>query len=192
MRFEFTGKGVQITPAMKEYAEKKITHLEKYIDIPDDAEVRVVAKVYQTLQKAEIRIPVKGAYLNAEAEHSDFYAAINLAVKKLEDQCRRAKTKREKIIYAEKPEFFEKLETISANGAINGLVVPNNVTESIITMHVDYYDNEGNVIDQTFPVDIHPDDWRDSFYDTWETFRFVNNIPADSVVDVWSNWKSEF
>jgi putative sigma-54 modulation protein len=93
MYFEFTGKGVNVTPAMKEHAIKKISHLQKYASIPDDSEVRVVAKVYNTSQKVEISVPTKTKTIRAEDSDSDFYIAVNNAVKKLEDQCRRIKTR---------------------------------------------------------------------------------------------------
>lgn len=92
MYFEFTGKGLDVTSAMKEYAIKKISHLEKYASIPEDSEVRVVAKVYNTSQKVEISVPTKTKTIRAENSDSDFYIAVNNAVKKLEDQCRRIKT----------------------------------------------------------------------------------------------------
>lgn len=92
MQFEFTGKGVSVTPAMKEHAIKKISHLQKYASIPEDSEVRVVAKVYNTSQKVEISVPTKTRTIRAEDSDSDFYIAVDKTVKKLEDQCRRIKT----------------------------------------------------------------------------------------------------
>ena len=104
MHFEFTGKGISVTPAMKEHAIKKISHLQKYASIPEDSEVRVVAKVYNTSQKVEISVPTKTKTIRAEDSDSDFYIAVNNAIKKLEDQCRRIKTQNSFHAVRQEPE----------------------------------------------------------------------------------------
>ena len=65
----------------------------------------VVVRVYPNKQKIEVTIPTKFAVLRAEVVHDDLYAAIDLAIDKLEDQIRRQKTRltrknKEKLAYA--------------------------------------------------------------------------------------------
>ena len=93
MRFEIVGKNIEVTEAMKEKIEKKLTSLEKYVLIDPDTTVRVVAKVYPNSQKVEVTVPSKIGLLRAEVEEEDFYAAVDLAIDKLEDQIRRQKTR---------------------------------------------------------------------------------------------------
>lgn len=93
MRFEIVGKNISVTPAMKEQIEKKLSSLEKYLLIDSDTIVRVVARVYPTSQKVEITIPTKVGILRTEVVEKDFYAAVDLAIDKLEDQIRRQKTR---------------------------------------------------------------------------------------------------
>lgn len=93
MRFEIIGKNVQVTEGMKEKIEKKLSFLDKYLIIDPNTIARVVCRVYPNSQKIEVTIPTKVGLLRAEVEHKDFYAAIDLAIDKLEDQIRRQKTR---------------------------------------------------------------------------------------------------
>lgn len=93
MRFEIVGKNVTITEAMRNQIEKKLSTLEKYLLIDPNTTARVVARVYPNSQKVEITIPTKVGILRTEVVNKDFYAAVDLAIDKLEDQIRRQKTR---------------------------------------------------------------------------------------------------
>ncbi len=93
MRFEIVGKNVTVTEGMREKIEAKLGFLDKYILIDPNTIARVVCRVYPNTQKIEVTIPTKVGILRAEVEHEDFYAAIDLAIDKLEDQVRRQKTR---------------------------------------------------------------------------------------------------
>ncbi|MBR2067424.1 MAG: ribosome-associated translation inhibitor RaiA [Solobacterium sp.] len=93
MRFEIVGKNVDVTAAMKDKIETKFSNLDKYLIIDPDTIARVVARVYPNAQKVEVTIPSKVGVLRAEVVHDDFYAAVDLAIDKLEDQIRRQKTR---------------------------------------------------------------------------------------------------
>ncbi len=93
MKFEIVGKNVTVTPAMKEKIEDKLSNLEKYLLIDPDTIVRVVARVYPNSQKVEVTIPAKVGILRTEVVNDDFYAAVDIAIDKLEDQIRRQKTR---------------------------------------------------------------------------------------------------
>lgn len=94
MKFEIYGENLNITAAMREKIEKKLTFLNKYILINDDSVARVVVKVYpKNLQKVEVTINTKVGILRAELMHEDFYSAFDLVIDKLEDQIRRQKTR---------------------------------------------------------------------------------------------------
>lgn len=93
MNFEIVGKNIEVTPAMRAQIEKKLSHLEKYVLIDPDATARVVTRVYPNSQKIEVTIPTKFGILRTEVVSDDLYAAVDLAVDKLEDQLRRQKTR---------------------------------------------------------------------------------------------------
>ncbi len=93
MKFEIVGKNVSVTAAMREKIEKKLNSLNKYIMIDEDTLARVVVRVYPNVQKIEVTIPSKAGLLRTEVVHEDLYAAIDIAVDKLEDQIRKQKTR---------------------------------------------------------------------------------------------------
>lgn len=93
MHFEIVGKNIEVTPAMRAQIEKKLSHLEKYVLIDPDATARVLTRVYPNSQKIEVTIPTKVGILRTEVVSDDLYAAVDLAVDKLEDQLRRQKTR---------------------------------------------------------------------------------------------------
>lgn len=96
MKVQIYGKNVTITQGMQEKVELKLSFLNKYFIIDENLTANVVVKVHSNDVKVEITIPTKMAVLRAEVEHEDFYAAVDLAIDKLEDQIRRQKTRLEK------------------------------------------------------------------------------------------------
>ena len=105
MKVQIYGKNITVTPAIAEKIEKKLNHREKYFIIDENVIANVVVRVYPNKQKIEVTIPTKFAVLRAEVVHDDLYAAIDLAIDKLEDQIRRQKTRltrknKEKLAYA--------------------------------------------------------------------------------------------
>ena len=93
MKFEIVGKNVSVTEGMRAKIEKKLSFLEKYLLIDPSTTARVVVRTYPLAQKIEVTIPTKVGTLRTEVEHEDLYAAIDLAIDKLEDQIRRQKTR---------------------------------------------------------------------------------------------------
>ncbi|MEN1936905.1 ribosome-associated translation inhibitor RaiA [Paenibacillus sp. 102] len=91
MKFNIRGENIEVTPALKEYVEKKLSKLERYFDT--FPEIKVNLKVYSDKQRVEVTIPFTDLLLRAEETHSDMYAAIDLVVDKIERQIRKHKTK---------------------------------------------------------------------------------------------------
>ena len=92
--YNIRGENVEVTPAIREYVEKKVAKLERYFSEGITATAHVSLKVYQDKQtKVEITIPMKDLTLRAEERHNDMYAAIDLIVDKLERQIRKYKTR---------------------------------------------------------------------------------------------------
>ena len=94
MNYNIRGENIEVTPAIREYVEKKIGKLERYFTETPDANVHVNLKVYNDkTTKVEITIPLPSLVLRAEETNADMYAGIDLINDKLERQIRKYKTK---------------------------------------------------------------------------------------------------
>ncbi|MGE8206920.1 ribosome hibernation-promoting factor, HPF/YfiA family [Heyndrickxia sp. NPDC080065] len=94
MNYNIRGENIEVTPAIREYVEKKVSKLERYFTEVPEANVHVNLKVYQDKKaKVEVTIPLPQLVLRAEEVNDDMYAAIDLIVDKLERQIRKHKTK---------------------------------------------------------------------------------------------------
>ena len=83
-----------VTPAMREYAEKRLAKFDKMMGGVDD--VTVLHNVAKDNHIVEVTIFVDGIILRSEVLGDDMYACIDLAVEKLERQVRKHKTRLEK------------------------------------------------------------------------------------------------
>lgn len=93
MKFNIRGNNLELTPALREYAEKKLSRLERYFDTPLQSDVNVCLAVQRDEHKVEVTIPLPGALVRAEEASEDMYASLDLVVEKLERQIRKYKTK---------------------------------------------------------------------------------------------------
>lgn len=106
MKYTVRGQKLEVTDAIRDYAISKIDKMEKYFENPDEVSVKVVFSIRGREQKVEITINSINFDLRSEVSHSDMYAAIDLAVDKLEQQMRKFKSKlmskeRVEIVYDE-------------------------------------------------------------------------------------------
>ena len=93
-KFHIRGENIAITDAIRDYAEAKLSKLEKYFSEDETMTVHVTAKVYPNKRaKAEVTIPHKNFTLRAEETSDDWYSSLDLVVDKLERQIRKHKTK---------------------------------------------------------------------------------------------------
>ena len=100
-KFHIRGENITITDPIRDYAETKLSKLEKYFF--EDVTVHVTAKVYPNKQaKAEVTIPYKDITLRAEETSNDWYNSLSLVVDKLERQIRKHKIKVQKRNRVEK------------------------------------------------------------------------------------------
>lgn len=82
MKINIKATAIELTPAITEYVNKKITTLEKYVTNPDAVAQVEVGRTTQhhkngEVFKAEVHVTGAGLDLYAVAEHSDLYAAID-------------------------------------------------------------------------------------------------------------------
>ena len=112
MIFNIRGDKLEVTNAIKEYVEEKLSRLNKYYDNSDDINCRVVVRVRNNKQTVEVTIPLNKFILRAEVSDDDLYAAIDLVVDKLEGQIRKNKTRlKNRYDKVEEPELNFDFET---------------------------------------------------------------------------------
>lgn len=93
MRINIRGENLEVTGALRDYVEKKLSKLERYFDTPPAADASVTLSVVRDKHNVEVTIPLQGLLLRAEEKNNDMYASIDLVVDKLERQIRKHKTK---------------------------------------------------------------------------------------------------
>lgn len=96
MNITVTGRGIEVTPAMRAYVEEKLQAATNVFDIPMEAEtvLRVEHNPSNPVpQVVEITIFVKGAVVRVSEAAADMYAAIDLAADRVSRQLRKYKTR---------------------------------------------------------------------------------------------------
>jgi len=91
MKLEIRGKNIEVTEALKDYATKRLSKLEKYID--DLRTAMVTMSIEGEKHKVEVTIPLNGIILRGEESREDMYTAIDMVEEKLEKQIEKYKTK---------------------------------------------------------------------------------------------------
>lgn len=91
MNIIITGRNLEITPALREYAEKKIAKFERYLSNITEALITLSIQKYQ--HKAEVLLKVNGYMIQAEGITGEIYSSIDEVVEKLEKQIKKYKEK---------------------------------------------------------------------------------------------------
>ena len=92
MDIRIRGKGIDVNPALKQYAEKKLAKLEKYIR-QSDLTCQMVFSKQKTRYVVEVTMPLNNYLLRAEESAQDSFASIDLVLEKIERQIEKYKTK---------------------------------------------------------------------------------------------------
>ncbi len=93
MQITVTFRHVDPTPALRTYAEEKVTKVaRKYLRRPGDA--HVILGVSKERHVAEITLQAQHVSMFAKETTHDLYSAIDLAVEKLEHQVQKLKARR--------------------------------------------------------------------------------------------------
>ncbi len=108
MKYIISGKNIELTEALKDYAEEKIGKLEKILS--GEIEAIITMSTERNMQKVEIQLNAPGETFRGELEDADMYAAIDKLVDVLQGQIRKSKDKKDKMI---KNETIREKEAIS-------------------------------------------------------------------------------
>ena len=94
LKYNVRGENIEVTEALRDYVEKRLTKLEKYFDLSQDVIAHVNLKVYRDHSaKVEVTIPLPYLVLRAEETTDDMYRSIDFVSEKLERQIRKYKTR---------------------------------------------------------------------------------------------------
>jgi len=91
MQITVTGHHVEVTTALREYVQSKLSRLERHFDHLTD--VRCVLTVEKLEHKAEATIHLTGSTLHADSIEENMYAAVDGLIDKLDRQVRKYKEK---------------------------------------------------------------------------------------------------
>ena len=94
MKFTFTTKKVELSDSVKEYAEKKISKIDKYFKTESEAFVTFSTERGRYI--AEVTIKNNGMFYRVKETTGDMCASIDSAVATIERQIRKNKTRLEK------------------------------------------------------------------------------------------------
>ena len=91
MKTEIIGKNIEVTEALKNYVETKVSKLDNYFERRTTC--KALLKVRKNRHTFELTIRVDGLVFRAEETSEDMYKSIDRSVDKLSRQVRKHKTK---------------------------------------------------------------------------------------------------
>jgi len=91
MNLHLTGHHLEVTPALRDYVQSKLTRVSNHFDHVID--VKVTLSVEKLVQKVEATLHVPGNDLHAECSDADMYSAIDILADKLDRQVLKHKEK---------------------------------------------------------------------------------------------------
>ncbi len=99
MQLIVSGKNLEVSDWLKEYVERKIGKLDRYLPSLTEARVELAlekTKNAKQSQVVQVTLRTNGTILRGEERSSDFTAAVDLVVDKLHRQIERYKSKHER------------------------------------------------------------------------------------------------
>ncbi|MGM0502193.1 MAG: ribosome hibernation-promoting factor, HPF/YfiA family [Bacillota bacterium] len=109
MKFIISGRDIEVTEALKDYAKEKVGKISKYFDEDTVIEAQISLHVENQRHMVEVTMFVDGLILRGEKETGDMYASIDGVVDKLARQVRKYKSKIRRKLREEKLEFEEEI-----------------------------------------------------------------------------------
>src|SRR6476620_5672148 len=97
MQLQVSGRNLDITAPIRAYAERKLARIERHLTEDTRVDLELAIERNRSIsanQHAELTVWTRGPVLRAHEYADDMYAAIDLAVDKLERQVRRYRERR--------------------------------------------------------------------------------------------------
>lgn len=109
MNVQLYGKNIEITDALRNYVEQRLTKLDRFFENSIGAQVAL--SVQKERQTIEVTIPVDGGLLRAEETDASMYTAVDLVLDKLERQMRKYKARHRKTRHTGVKPWSEEVPT---------------------------------------------------------------------------------
>jgi putative sigma-54 modulation protein len=120
MNIIISGRHLEITPALKAYAEEKVKKFERYLSDISEANVTLsIEKKYR--HKAEVLLKANGVLIQAEGVTGEVYSSIDEVVEKLERQVKKYKDK----LVSRRKGTSKAAETAASPPAETGSIIKN-------------------------------------------------------------------
>jgi putative sigma-54 modulation protein len=97
MQLRVSGRNLDVTEPIREYAERKLARIERHLTEDTRVDLELAIERNRSIsanQHAELTVWTQGPVLRAHEYAEDMYAAIDLAVDKLDRQVRRYRERR--------------------------------------------------------------------------------------------------
>ena len=92
MNFEFTGRHIEVTPALRAHVEDHFSKIEHIFD-GKPARAHVIIEVERGRHRSEVVINWRSEVLTAESTNSDMYQSLTQTISKIEKQAYKLKDK---------------------------------------------------------------------------------------------------
>lgn len=92
MKFEFTGRHIEVTPALKAHVEDHFSKID-HVFGKKPAKAHVIIEVERGRHRSEIIINWRNESLTAVSTNSDMYQSLTQSINKIEKQARKLKDK---------------------------------------------------------------------------------------------------
>lgn len=112
MKFEYTGRHIEVTPALRKHVEEQFKKLSHLFDGNKPAKAHVIIEVERGRHRSEIILNWRKEVLTATTTNSDMYQSLSQTVAKLEKQALKIKNK-----VIDKSHKAQKKSVVAATGA---------------------------------------------------------------------------
>ncbi len=92
MKYEYTGRHIEVTPALRSHVENHFDRV-KHLFGGNNAKAHVIIEVEKGRHRSEIVVKWRKEVLTANSTVSDMYQSLSQTIDKIEKQARRLKTK---------------------------------------------------------------------------------------------------
>ena len=92
MNFEFTGRHIEVTPALRAHVEEHFQRIDHLFD-GKPARAHVIIEVERGMHRSEIVLNWRNEVLTANSSVADMYQSLTQTIDKIEKQARRLKEK---------------------------------------------------------------------------------------------------
>lgn len=92
MKFEYTGRHIEVTPAMRSHVEEHFGRLNHLFD-GDNSKAHIIIEVERGRHRSEIIVKWRKEILTATATLDDMYLALSRSIDKIEKQANRLRKK---------------------------------------------------------------------------------------------------